>query len=340
MELTGQKEWFDFVAGHLPAKGALPADIPASPPVAYAKAGWTTWGDFLGTGNVAPRLRKYRPFHQARAYARSLGLANLDEWQEFCQARSGNRRVLPPDIPAAPHHVYAGRGWVTYGDWLGTGRVHASKDQYRSYEAACAFVRSVGIRSLEEWRAYCRGELGGLGPRPRDIPSHPDRVYRGRGWTTWGAFFGTNAIASFKRTFRPFAAARAYARKLGLPSKSAWQSWRATEERPADIPAGPSRTYRDQGWVSWGDFLGTGRIHPSRVRRRSFPAMRAFVRQLGLRTRGEFLRAHHDGRIPKDIPVKIERHRDWKGWADFLGPSYAGRTRRVSVPARKRARRS
>jgi hypothetical protein len=338
--LTSSSEWNAFVRGRLPAKGTLPADIPKAPPTSYAKAGWTTWGDFLGTGYVAQRMRTYRPFRQARAYARSLGLTNRAEWRAFCLVRSGGRRVLPPDIPTTPHGVYANRGWVSYGDWLGTGRIQVSKYQYRSYQEACVFVRALGIRTVRAWQAYCRGELGGHGPRPLDIPSNPQRTYRGRGWVNWGQFFGTNSVAPRKRIFRTFTEARSYVRKQGLRGHDDWRAWLAAGNRPDDIPSVPDRTYRSQGWISWRDFFGTPKIDPVRIRRRRFAAGRAFVHRLGLRTRGEFLRAKRDGRIPKDIPLKIHRHHDWKGWADFLGPSYAGRTRRVSIPARKRARRS
>jgi hypothetical protein len=334
LELTNQREWFAFVRGHLPAKGTLPADIPTQPNQVYAKAGWTTWGDFLGTGYVAQRLRTYQPFRQARAYARSLGLAGRAEWLALCRARVGGRHALPPDIPATPHKVYADRGWLGYGDWLGTGRVRASNYQSRSYEEACAFVRALGIRSQPEWWAYCRGELPGHGPRPLDIPSTPHQAYRGRGWVSWGDFLGTNSVATFRRTYRPFAATRAYARKLGLRDRRAWSTWGAAGNRPADVPARPDRTYAKKGWVSWGDFLGTGNVAASRVRRRSFAAMRAFVRRLGLYSGGEYVRAKRDGRIPGDIPTMIHRHPEWKGWADFLGPSYTG----SSSPAMRRAR--
>jgi hypothetical protein len=335
LELTGLREWYAFVRGRLPAKGALPTDIPTQPNQVYAKTGWTSWGDFLGTGHVAQRLRTYRPFRQARAYARSLGLASRAEWLALCRARVGGRRVLPPDIPATPHRVYAGRGWIGYGDWLGTGRVRASNYQSRSYEEACAFVRALGIRSQPQWWAYCRGELPGHGPRPLDIPSTPHQAYRGRGWVSWGHFLGTNSIATFKRTYRSFAAARAYVRKQGLRNRHAWSTWCEAGNRPADIPSRPDRTYVGKGWVSWGDFLGTGNIAASRVRRRSFAAMSAFVRRLGLRSGGEYVRAKRAGRIPGDIPTMIQRHPEWKGWADFLGPSYTGRAPTAGTRSRR-----
>jgi hypothetical protein len=339
LKLTGAREWRAFARGGLPAKGTLASNIPRYPNQVYARAGWTSWGDFLGTGNVAPYAMTFRPFRQARAYARSLGFANVKEWEAFCRPPPGKRHTRPPDIPANPHHVYADLGWLSYGDWLGTEHVHPSKRQYRSYAEACAFVRALGIRSTLEWRMYCRGDLDGHDPRPRDIPSNPQHTYRGRGWVSWGAFLGTNSVAPSKRTFRSFTAARAYMRKQGLRSIKEWRAWRAAGNRPADIPTAPSAFYRGKGWVSWGDFLGTGNVHPSRIRRRSFAAMRAFVRRLGLSAAREYRRAWRAGRVPKDIPLNIWRHPEWKGWPDFLGPSYTGRAPKAAVPARARRRR-
>ena len=38
-----------------------------------------------------------------------------------------NRRDGPLDIPTNPRVIYMNKGWVGFGDWLGTGRI-ASKD--------------------------------------------------------------------------------------------------------------------------------------------------------------------------------------------------------------------
>ncbi|MBI4509473.1 MAG: hypothetical protein HY698_07535 [Deltaproteobacteria bacterium] len=316
--LSGRSQWSAFTHGRLPAKGRLPDDIPKAPDQKYQNAGWTGWGDFLGTGNPARHHVAYRPFREARAFARSLGLANVKEWKTFCKSKSGNRRVLPSDIPAAPHMVYAGKGWISYGDWLGTGRVHVSQYRYRSYAAACRFVQQLGIRTETEWRAYCRGEIKKHGPRPLDIPSNPQRVYKNAGWTTWGRFLGTNSVHQTKRKFRSFEDARAYVRKQGLKDNKAWRAW-SRGRRPADIPGAPDQAYRGRGWTTWGDFLGNGKVYPKRIAKRSFAEARAFVRALGLTSATEFRRAKRAGRIPEVIPLTIFRHPEWKGWADFLG---------------------
>ena len=82
------------------------------------------WGDWLGTGVIATRERRYRPFHEARTFARSLGLlarstrSARSEWWAYLK-KSG----IPKDIPARPDHVYAKKGWAGWNDWLGTESV-------------------------------------------------------------------------------------------------------------------------------------------------------------------------------------------------------------------------
>ena len=70
---------------------------------------------WLGTGTIAPRLRKYRTFNKARKFVRSLKLKSGEEWKAY--KRSGK---LPIDIPAAPQHAYLKKGWKGMRDWLGT----------------------------------------------------------------------------------------------------------------------------------------------------------------------------------------------------------------------------
>jgi hypothetical protein len=80
-------------------------------------------GDWLGTGTIAPRLRSYRPFNEARAFARHLALKNLQDWVRFCKGELSTKKgTLPQDIPAKPMRVYSNQGWLGLGDWLGADR--------------------------------------------------------------------------------------------------------------------------------------------------------------------------------------------------------------------------
>ena len=83
-------------------------------------------GDWLGTGRIADHLKEFRPFHEARAYAESLGLRDQKEWVAF--AKSGKR---PADVPSNPQSTYRASGWRGYGDWLGTGNKRGGQKKRR-----------------------------------------------------------------------------------------------------------------------------------------------------------------------------------------------------------------
>jgi superfamily II DNA or RNA helicase len=298
--LKSQAEWRDYCKS-----GKKPADIPAHPNTTYAKAGWSGTGDWLGTGTIAPRLREYRSFKDARAFVRRLGLKSQTEWGEY--SKSGKR---PNDIPGNPQKIYAEAGWSGTGDWLGTGTIAPRLREYRSFKDARAFVRRLGLKSGVEWFDYSKS-----GKKPTDIPAYPDLVYSEAGWSGMGDWLGTGNVANYLRKYRSFNKARAFVRNLGLKSHSEWSDHCKSGKRPADIPAAPDSKYADAGWLGWGDWLGTGQY-------RSFKKARAFARKLGLKSQDEWIEYCKSGKKPADIPARPYlkyAEAGWSGMGDWLG---------------------
>jgi hypothetical protein len=133
LKLKNISEWFVYARS-----GKKPHDIPATPQTVYADAGWAGFGDWLGA-----RIRRHggwRPFKAARAFVHGLKLKNNKEWVAY--ARSGKK---PHDIPKRPDLVYADSGWVSLGDWLGTGH---RKGDWRSFEDARAFVHRLKFAAV------------------------------------------------------------------------------------------------------------------------------------------------------------------------------------------------
>ncbi|MDA7628227.1 hypothetical protein N8843_06270, partial [Verrucomicrobia bacterium] len=307
LKLKNQMAWRAFCKS-----GKLPADIPAYPDQTYNDKGWIGMGDWLGTGTIATHLRQYRAFKAARKFARSLNLKNVEEWQAFC--KSGK---LPADIPANPDNTYKDKGWAGFGDWLGTGTIATHLRQYHTFKAARKFARSLKLKNTEEWDAYKRS-----GKLPIDIPAKPSQTYKGKGWTGWGDWLGTGAIALFNRKYRPFKAARDFARSLKLKTDAEWSAFCKSGKLPADIPAAPKHTYKDKGWTGVGDWLGTGTIAPRLRQYRSFEEAREFARSLKLKTYAEWSAFCKSGKLPADIPAnpnQTYKDKGWKGMRDWLG---------------------
>src|SRR5262245_45357030 len=81
---------------------------------------------WLTTGPVAYGKGQIFPFKQALDHAHSLRLKSQADWKAYC--KSGDK---PDNIPASPWHVYVSKGWVGWGDWLGTGVTATRARQYR-----------------------------------------------------------------------------------------------------------------------------------------------------------------------------------------------------------------
>ncbi len=264
LRLTGQRQWQAWCRGEIPSLPDRPSDIPTNPQTTYRGKGWKNWGIWFGTNEVATYLREYRSFEAAREFARSLRLRGQAEWYAFAAGKLKGHGVLPKDIPSSPHQQYKGKGWLGYGDWLGTGAVAPSLRRYRPFAAARDFVRSLGLRSSTEWQPYCQGKLPDLPPLPADIPSNPQVVYANDGWEGHSNWIGSKRVPYSKRAYRSFVDAREFARSLGLKSKDDWigfvRGGRSGISRlPVDVPADPRYYYADTGWLGWSDWLGNGR---------------------------------------------------------------------------------
>jgi len=66
-----------------------------------------------------------------------------------------------------------------------------------------------------------------------------------------------------RKKFRTFEDARKFVRSLKLKNKNEWEIFAKSNKKPTDIPNAVSDVYKNKGWTSWGDFLGTGNIRPA-----------------------------------------------------------------------------
>ncbi len=155
--------------------GQKPVDIPSSPKEAYKNVGWAGMGDWLGTDNVKAGSVKYRPFAEAREYARSLGTRTGVEWRAWAKTDA-----RPPDIPASPGTIYKGKGWVSWADFLGTRN---RKGGWRSFAEAREFARDLNLKNGDKWREYAK-----TSEMPDNVPTNPTIVYKSE-WTNWGDFW-------------------------------------------------------------------------------------------------------------------------------------------------------
>ena len=332
LNLKDQAEWYQYIKNGKEGFIPLPADIPRTPSAVYENKGWTSWGDWLGTGRIANQKRNYRSFEEAREFARSLKLRNMDEWTDYCKQGKEGLPPLPDDIPVAIYNIYRDKGWKGMGDWLGTGTIASWKRNYRSFEEARKFARSLKLKGDAEWKDYCKNGKEGLPPLPDDIPAAIYNVYRDKGWKGMGDWLGTGAIAPSLRNYRSFEEAREFARSLQLGGANEWYAYAKNGKvglppLPNDIPSSVHHVYADEGWTNWGDWLGTKVIATYLKSHRPFNEAREFARSLKLKSGAEWNDYCKNGKeglppLPDDIPVTLYntyKDKGWKSMGDWLG---------------------
>ena len=108
----------------------------------------------------------------------------------------------------------------------------------------------AGMASEKEWRVWSRE-----GMRPRNVPSHPNDVYKDHGWQGWGHWLGTGSQRPRATKFLPFEEALRVARSLRLNTATEWKAWCRTGARPANVPADPAKFYVHTGWMGWEQWL-------------------------------------------------------------------------------------
>ena len=305
--LKSQSQWTEYQKLH---KAEL-VGIPTNPHHTY-KGEWKSTADWLGY----EEKEDWRPFEQAREFVRSLGFKSSRQWHKYC--KSGKK---PVDIPASPAVIYKNQ-WISWPNWLGT--------DFKSFEEAREFVRSLHLKGSEEWKEYVKS-----GKKPADIPSNPQQKYKNKGWVGMGDWLGNGRIANGKKGRRPFVKAREFARSLHLKGIKEWKEYVKSGKKPVDIPVNSDRSYKNEGWISWTDFLNTNYISTAKRQYLSFEQAREFARSLHLKGIKEWKEYVKSGKLPHDIPANAEqkyKNEGWTTWGDFLNTGNIAKKNRKFLP--------
>jgi superfamily II DNA or RNA helicase len=319
--LSSHIEWWKYSTGRLQRSNLpdLPPDIPATPDRVY-HGDWKNWADWLGHRR---RIGGWRPFQEARKYARGLKLSSNKEWVALAQ-----NGKLPDDIPAYPNNVY--KEWIGWWDWLGTRH---RRGEWLPFARARTLARKLGLKSQAEFIRWRRGLLKCEFECPPDMPMHPDRTYAD--FVSWPDFLDFTPVS-----WLPFDQARNFVRRQNLKSQLEYKKWAkgllvrpGLLPRPINIPTNPNVIYADE-WQGFNDFIGTPKARNIGRVWRPLKSAREFVRPLGLSNYAEYLQwskgllkdmAIFPDDLPADLYGAYKKEKDWKGVSDFLGSKPSGK---------------
>ena len=108
----------------------------------------------------------------------------MDEYK-----KAWNSGKIPEKITANPNAVYENKGWISSGDFLGTGNVSYVKlaENYLSFKEACPIYKKLakqyGLKNDSDWKKFTKTHKKLL--HDLRLPARPRRTYsKERVWKT------------------------------------------------------------------------------------------------------------------------------------------------------------
>jgi hypothetical protein len=191
-----------------------------------------------------------------------------------------------------------------------------AKINYRLFEEARSFVRSLKLKKQHEWDKFKKSRS-----RPKDIPSAPHYTYENKGWKSMGDWLGTGVIATKFREYKSFEDAKKFVHKFHLKNATGWKKFKNKKNFPNDIPKDPSKVYKNK-YKGLGDWLGTGFIATHERKYLTYNKAKKIVHKLKLQHQGQwyaYWKKTKPSNIPRSASQTYNKNKSWKGWGDFLG---------------------
>ena len=276
--LKNVDEWREFCT-----QGKKPYDIPSKPYNVYP-ASWESnggWNGWLGINNknnwdIAKSRLSYK---EAKEFLKVNCNGLINSMTKFNKWKNGSLDLrglpkFPDNMPGNPHNTYSRTNeWISNYDFFGTvtllinkpTRVDFSLNKI-SYTELKKLVQKEGLNSREEYKSWLIKYKNKLIKKGYYAPVKVESyVTEFEGWAT---FLNSNSIRSITRSKgylkKKFIDAKSFVQKLKLKSKTEWYQYIKGEIKdkpilPIEIPRNPSTSYAKEGWISWPDWLGTGK---------------------------------------------------------------------------------
>ena len=253
----------------------------------------------------------WMPFEEAREIVHKLNFQSTRDWREYILSKD-----IFYDIPTKPDVIYDGKGWISYGDWLGNGNIANQKKEFMEFHEARKFVHALKIKSQKQWKEYTKSK-----DFPIYLPVAPDQIYKNEGWRGLGDWLGTNFIASQNRNYLSYLEARSFIHSLKLKSYEDWKNYCESGKKPEQIPTAIHRIYKNKGWVDITDWLGIERKKPISDYL-NYEEAKSYVNKLKIINLKQWSNLCKSGSLPVNIPKDPNRYyknKGWKGYEDWLG---------------------
>lgn len=196
------------------------------------------------------------------------------------------------------------------------GRDPKIKYNWICYNEAKEIMKAQGIKTSRDYYSMGRELRLSL-----NLPANPDKSYKGKGWESWAHFLENKGSRGVSQKIVSFEDARQIVKKLGIKYESEYRKLSKEERSLLGLPYNPRLVYNDKGWINNHHFYSRRDLRYI-VFATSFERAKEIVKELGIKSRAEYLKLTPVKRMEVGLPSHPDRcykNKGWKGWDDFLG---------------------
>ncbi len=251
----------------------------------------------------------WRSYDEAKKYANDHNIKSSTEWYELKK-----QNKIPKDIPAAVDQIYKNKGWKSWAHFL--ENINVNFHNFIPFKEAKKICLKNKIKSLTSWRKFALKNS----TLEKPIPLTPYVAYKNRGWVDADNFFGKE-----KKDYKlKLSTLSNFAKKNKINSSHNWFELHTKGKIPQQYAYRPDKVYKNKGWISWSNFLGTKKIYKVDLDKYNYDEARKKAKSLKITTNQEWQRYHQLGKL-KNFPLRPEKVylKEWTNWLDFFGKDKA-----------------
>lgn len=176
--------------------------------------------------------------------------------------------------------------------------------KYITFESACDVVKNLKLMNTNEWRNWIKNN------KEYNIPYNPDTYYKNLGWINWKHFLNKN----FKLDFISYSEAKEILKNLNIKNNKEFKKW-IKDNKSIKIPMAPEITYKNNGWVSWGDFLSNKNVYKKGFT--EYNKAIELLKNFNIKSQGEYLELLKKNIV--ELPTNPNvYYKEWKSWSEYL----------------------
>lgn len=219
--------------------GLIPDNIPKYPYRVYPEM--KNWGEVFRTGKIhnVEKTKEYLSYDNAKKHIKDFKFKSGKDW--FKRYSEVDESLFPKK----PNRYYKNRGWINWGDFLGTGNIRGCDKLFISYDDCKKYANYNNIKSQKEWFNHVKVN------KPIGVPSSPSSTYK-EVWTSWMSFFD-RVEKNIRYDYLSYNDAKKLLKENKLNKFIDFKKFIKGKSKEYRIPSHPETHYIE--WSGWSDFL-------------------------------------------------------------------------------------